>query len=174
MPESFSLRILAGVSVAILTLFVTPLGGIAQDPYVSPDAPEDDPLLLQDPEDREVFLETIEPCVREARRTYLQAKARFLAGLPPNHGFFVVVRLHDAEGRLEQVFVAVDRIEDGTIEGRIWSPVQVVEGYAYGAELSVPEKEIVDWVITKPDGGEEGNLIGKFIDRRRAGEEASC
>jgi hypothetical protein len=50
----------------------------------------------------------------------------------------------------------------------------VVEGYGYGKELSVPEEEIVDWVITKPDGGEEGNLIGKYIDRARAGEEASC
>lgn len=60
------------------------------------------------------------------------------------------------------------------IGGRIWSPIQVVEGYGYGKELSVPEEEIVDWVITKPDGGEEGNLIGKYIDRARAGEEASC
>jgi hypothetical protein len=50
----------------------------------------------------------------------------------------------------------------------------VVEGYGYGKELSVPEEEIVDWVITKPDGGEEGNLIGTYIDRARAGEEASC
>ena len=84
--------------------------------------------------------------------------------------------LHDRLAALgaKVIVEAVARIEDGTIEGRIWSPVQLVEGYIYGAEHSVSEEEIVDWVITKPDGEEEGNLIGKYIDRIRAGEEASC
>ena len=163
-----------GVAVAIPTLFSTPLTGIAQEPYVSPDAPRDDPLSIQNFEERDDFLKTIEPCVREARRTYARARARFLAGLPPKHGFFVVIRLSDDHDRFEQVFVAVDRIEDGAIEGRIWSPVHMLGGYTPGAPLSVLEKEIVDWVITKPDGGEEGNLIGKYIDRVRAGEEAHC
>lgn len=160
-------------AAAILALLGTPLRGAAQDPYVSPDAPRDDPLPIQNLEDREAFLKLIEPCVQEARKTYREAKARFLAGLPPNHGFFVVVRLYD-QNRFEQVFVAADRIENDMIEGRIWSPVQLLEGYAVGDELTVPEDDIVDWVITRPDGSEEGNLIGKYIDRVRAGEDASC
>ena len=27
-----------------------------------------------------------------------------------------------------------------------------------------PESELVDWVITHPDGIEEGNVVGKFLD----------
>ena len=26
------------------------------------------------------------------------------------------------------------------------------------------EKDILDWLIAKPDGSEEGNFIGKFLD----------
>ena len=54
--------------------------------------------------------------------------------------------------------------EDGTIEGIIYSPIQVVSDYSYKQPYSFPESELVDWLITKPDGSEEGNVVGKFMD----------
>ena len=41
---------------------------------------------------------------------------------------------------------------------------QVVSGYAYKQPYSFPESELVDWLIAKPDGSEEGNVVGKFLD----------
>lgn len=45
-----------GVAAAILTLFFTPLAGITQEPYVSPNAPRDDPPSIQNFEERDEFL----------------------------------------------------------------------------------------------------------------------
>jgi hypothetical protein len=28
------------------------------------------------------------------------------------------------------------------------------------------EPVLIDWLITKPDGSEEGNVVGKFLDRQ--------
>jgi hypothetical protein len=42
-----------------------------------------------------------------------------------------------------------------------------VKGYKHGDEYKFPESEVLDWTISKPDGTEEGNFIGKFFDSLR-------
>jgi hypothetical protein len=87
--------------------------------------------------------------------------------LPAGQSFFAVTRLRDAAGRSEQVFVAVSRIEGGRIYGRIWSRIQNVGGFQWGQPYDFPETELVDWLIAHPDGSEEGNFVGKFLDNDR-------
>jgi hypothetical protein len=104
------------------------------------------------------------PYVAQARASYPAARDRFLAGPPGGNTFFVTTRLHDAEGREEQVFVAVDSIMDAKIAGRIWSPIQLVRGYRFQQPYTFPESELLDWMFARPDGTEEGNVVGKFLD----------
>ena len=33
-----------------------------------------------------------------------------------------------------------------------------------GDPVTVKEAELVDWMIARPDGSEEGNVVGKFLD----------
>lgn len=106
----------------------------------------------------------IAPYVAQAQATYPEAKRRYLAGLPPGETFFVTCVLHDWTGRFEQVFLRVDHIEAGMITGRIASQVETVHGYRGGDAHRVLEGDIVDWTISKPDGSEEGNFVGKFLD----------
>jgi len=106
----------------------------------------------------------IEPSVRQAKATYPAAKQRFYDGLPRGGSFFVTVRLRDSNGRREQVFIAVSRIVDQKITGRISSQIQLIHGYKPGDPITVSENEMLDWLITKPDGSEEGNFVGKFMD----------
>jgi hypothetical protein len=70
---------------------------------------------------------------------------------------------------MEQLFVAVDRIADNVIDGRIASDITLISGYKSNDPIRVPEPEIVDWLITKPDGSEEGNIVGKFLDTYKPG-----
>ncbi len=88
----------------------------------------------------------------------------YLAGLPPRHTFFVTALLVDEQSRREQVFIAVDGIRQGIISGKIWNRVDVVHGYQLGDYYSFPESDLRDWLIAKPDGTEEGNFVGKFLD----------
>ena len=37
-------------------------------------------------------------------------------------------------------------------------------GYGMGQFYSLPESQLIDWMIAKPDGTEEGNEVGKFLD----------
>jgi hypothetical protein len=129
-------------------------------------APEDKPHAI-DAERLAVYDAAIAPYVAEARRTYPSAKSRFLAGLPTRHVFFATTRLRDNAGRYEQAFVRIRRISNGVLTGVIASDISLVEGYRSSQEYSFPESELIDWLIANPDGSEEGNYVGKFLDTYR-------
>ncbi|HEV7475840.1 MAG TPA: DUF2314 domain-containing protein [Pyrinomonadaceae bacterium] len=141
--------------------------GLAQEPdklpALAPDAPADKAQLLKSNQEK-AFDAAIKPYVEQARKTYPDAKQRFLAGLPPKHSFFVTVRLHDSADRWEQVFIAVKEIKDGMITGLIANDIETVSGYAKRDKYSFPESELLDWTMSKPDGTEDGNFVGKFLD----------
>lgn len=134
---------------------------LAADPVLAPNAPKDKPTPIPSPER---FERAIAPYVAHARATYPQAKKRFLAGLPVGQSFFLTARLSDRKGNVEQVFVAVKTIRDGVATGRRWNDVMHVEGFRRGDTFTFHEHEMIDWLITKPDGSEEGNAVGKFLD----------
>ena len=126
-------------------------------------APPDKPVDLRAEQVKKLD-EAIKPYIQKAKDTYPEAKKRYLTGLPPKETFFITTRLHDKAGRFEQVFIAVKEIKDGLIKGVISSDLHIVSGYNYGDSYSFPEGELIDWTITKPDGSEEGNFVGKFLD----------
>lgn len=158
-------------SLALLLLVMALHGAArAQQPnreiYVAPNAPADKPVQASE-EQVKKFEEAIKPYVEKARKSYPEAKARYLKGLPPKHTFFVTTRLYDKQGRFEQVFIAVREIKDGQIKGVIASDIQLVDGYSRGESYSFKESELLDWTISKPDGTEEGNFVGNFLDTYR-------
>lgn len=134
-----------------------------QEINVAPNAPKDKPVSARATEVRQ-FEEAIKPYIEKARKTYPQAKERFLKGLPSKHTFFITTRLFDDARRFEQVFIAVKEIKDGKIKGLIWSDVQLVPGYRKGDSYTFAESELIDWTISRPDGTEEGNFVGNFLD----------
>jgi hypothetical protein len=160
------MRILLG---SIALLIAAAQSAHAQRPVeLAPNAPPDKPVGATFQCQLDAMKRAIEPLSVAARASFPAARQRFTAGLPPRHTFFVTTRLHDAEGREEQIFVAVDSItgppESARIAGRIWSPVQLVRGYAYKQPYTFGIAELVDWTIARPDGSEEGNEVGKFMD----------
>jgi hypothetical protein len=138
----------------------------AQDVQLPPNAPKDKPGSVTADESR-LFEYAIKPHVEQARKTYPEAKQRFLKGLPQGHVLFVTTRLYDARRRFEQVFVAVSEIREGKIRGMIASDVRLVPSYRQGDYYTFPESELYDWTISRPDGTEEGNFVGKFLDTYR-------
>lgn len=133
----------------------------AQDPRLAPNAPQDKPAEIRSVER---FEQAIAPYVARAKASYPQARERFLRGLARGESFFVTTRLYDDDGKFEQVFVAVKSISGGTVHGRIWTELMVVKQYKNQDPYSFPEDRVLDWLITKPDGSEEGNYVGKFLD----------
>lgn len=133
-------------------------------PQLAPNAPNDSPVETAQKCIWNAMDRAMQPYIAQARATWPQARKRYLAGLPPRHSFFVTALLTDADDRREQVFVAVESIHDGQIFGRIWNRVDIVRGYRLGQHYSLPESELRDWLIAKPDGSEEGNFVGKFLD----------
>lgn len=132
----------------------------AQQVHVATNAPKDKPLRGE----AKTFDALVAPYVAMARKSYPEAKAGFLKGLPPKESFLVTVRVYDESGNFEQIFIVVGSIKDGTIKGKIASDVERIAGYARGDQFECKEKDIFDWCITKPDGSEEGNVVGKFLD----------
>ena len=130
---------------------------------LAPNAPVDNPKQITKSQTQKLE-DAIKPYVENARKTYPQAKERYLKGLPANETFFVTAVLHDVMGKSEQVFVAVREIKNGKIKGLIASDIQLVSGFKLGDFYVLPESEILDWIISKPDGTEEGNFVGKFLD----------
>jgi hypothetical protein len=127
-------------------------------------APADRPVKLTTRDAEARFRERIEPYVKQARASYPGARRRYLAGLPAGEKFYVTTQLRNEDGRFEQIFILVQKIEAGVISGRIASDIQVIRGYRRGDVHRVAENEILDWLISRKDGSEEGNFVGKFMD----------
>jgi Uncharacterized protein conserved in bacteria (DUF2314) len=160
------------LSILILLLVCSAVGYSQEPPkdiYLAPNAPKDQVKHSKGEEELRKFEEAIKPYVEKARKTYPEAKERYLAGLPPQHTFFVTTRLTDKSGAFEQVFIAVKEIKDGVIKGLIWSDITVVSGYKHGDSYSFSEADLIDWTISNPDGTEEGNFVGKFLDTYQPG-----
>ena len=132
-------------------------------PALSSAAPKDQPKGIAK-DKAAAYEEAIAPYIEKARMTYPEAKKLFLAGLPPKHAFFLTTRLRDAGGKWEQVFIAVKKIEGGQVTGRIASDLTRVKEFKTGDTYKFPETELLDWLITLPDGTEQGNFVGKFLD----------
>jgi uncharacterized protein YegJ (DUF2314 family) len=102
----------------------------------------------------------------DARKTLPEAKRRFLEGLPRGYSFYVTVVFTDA-GDKENAYVQVRRWENKGITGIVATAMLRVCSYQMGQQIKIPEDEVIDWTITSPDGAEEGNFIGKYIDSHR-------
>ena len=152
-------------SVARLILICALVGRpvAAQKPNVMRDVP----LTASTSSEATRMFFAMEPYIAHARATWPDAKRRFAAGLPRRHTLFVTTRLRDANGRIEQVFVAVDSVAAERIHGRIWSKILIVEGYRLQQSYVLSEEDLIDWMIAKPDGTEEGNVVGRFLDTFR-------
>jgi len=104
------------------------------------------------------------PYVETARKTLPAVKERFLKGLPADQQLSVTTRLFDTDDRrMEQVFVKVVSWSGENIEGILASEVKL-SNHKCGEPLLVLESDVVDWTIVHPDGSEEGNVVGKFLD----------
>ena len=135
----------------------------AQDPDGAPNARRDQPLTASSGSDAMRMFFAMEPYVAHARASWPEARRRFVAGLPESHTFFVTTRLRDAQGHIEQTFVALDSIANGRVFGRIWSKILVVDGYRLGQPYDFPEGDLIDWMIARPNGTSEGNIVGRFL-----------
>lgn len=136
-------------------------------PRAGSNSPKDEPVQASTSSEREELERAIAPYIEQARKSYPDAKKRYLAGLPPKTRFSVVTKLH-SPGGVEAVFVTVTGIKGDQVTGHIDSDVRGVGGYKAGDSYTLSERDIVDWVIIRPDGSEEGNLVGKFLDERSA------
>ena len=153
----------AGLAAALIAF--SPAFAVGQaGPQLAPNAPSDSPVQAAEKCIWVAMDRAMQPYIARARATWPDARQRYLAGLPPRHTFFVTTLLADKQDRHEQVFIAVDGIRDGTISGRIWNRVEIVQGFRLGDRYSFPESDLRDWMIAMPDGTEEGNFVGKFLD----------
>jgi hypothetical protein len=150
--------------LAFAALHAVPASAQTSTQQLSPNAPEDRPVTATAVCQWQAMLKAIEPYVAQARQSYPEARRRFVGRAQPVRPFFVTTQLHDAKGHHEQVFVAVDSIVGARIFGTIANPLNVVQGYRYQQPYSFDDTELFDWTFANPDGSEEGNVVGKFID----------
>jgi hypothetical protein len=128
-------------------------------------APPDKPVHSSNPREITDVERAIAPYVAKARKTYPAAKKRFLAGLPPKYLFSLTTKLWDrSHMRFEVVFVVAEQIKGGRVTGHLATHTNQPVGYQFGDRITFAEAEVMDWTIVHPDGTEEGNIVGKFMD----------
>ena len=160
-------HLLAGAAAVAALAMVAPSSAQAQrSGELAPNAPKDKPVSVAECQMRDLA-RAIEALALKARATLPDAVTRFRAGLPRGETFFVTTRLVDSVGRKEQIFVAVDSAPGQRLVGRIWSEVVLIKGYRNGQRYDLRQDAVIDWMISKPDGSEEGNEVGKFLDTYR-------
>ena len=131
---------------------------------LSKDAPIDKSHHVESTEKQKQYEKMVAPYVEQALKTLPEAKQLFLNGLKPGESFFLVTRIYDKDGKFEQVFVRVKKWDNDNIKGLISNDLYTVKEYHNGQMIDFKEKDVLDWLISKPDGSEEGNFVGKFLD----------
>lgn len=114
----------------------------------------------------DAYNEAVAPYMAQGRATYPAAKARFLKGLPSGNKFLVRTRLRQEPNKVEEVFVAVTTIQGNKVTGVI-DRVDILTNYHSGQRITFPESDVEDWLIQRPDGTQEGNVVGKFLNRHK-------
>ncbi len=159
-PTNFTLSLLASATVlfAIPALAQVPapvvLTAASAPAAVRPALARDDSALA-DP-------------VREALRTLPQAKKKFLAGLPSGDQFLLSVRVAASDTSFRQVSARVLGWHGNTVQALL------LPDEASSAEptpVSFPETAVVDWMLLRASGREEGNYVGRYleVDQRLGG-----
>jgi hypothetical protein len=134
-----------------------------------PKTPPDKPKHVEGAQQASHIDRAVAPYVAKARATYPAAKKRFLAGLPPKYLFSLTTKLWDrSHTKFEVVFVVVAKISGGKVTGHLASHTKQLVGYDFGDQITFPESQVMDWTIVHPDGTEEGNVVGKFLDSYHA------
>jgi uncharacterized protein YegJ (DUF2314 family) len=147
------------MKLLVVTLLLVSSTVFAADPTLAPNAPKDKPVHGQVSQ----LDKAIAPYVEQARKSWPQAKQRYLAGLPAGEIFFVTAKLREGN-QVEQCFLRVKKVEAGKITGTIATELVGLKKVRNGDSVTITESELVDWMIAKPDGSEEGNVVGKFLD----------
>jgi uncharacterized protein YegJ (DUF2314 family) len=147
----------------LLLLETASVAQIKNDAPLSKNAPIDKPHDVTADQIKKLD-SLIAPYVAQARATLPEAKSRFIKGLNKGESFFVTTRIFDKNGKMEQVFLRVTEYNKEQIKGTIAVELGIVKEYKKGQLISISEKDVLDWLISKPDGSEEGNFVGKFMD----------
>jgi len=153
------MRPLVGI-VALSFLMSLHLSSQAQE--LSPNAPPDKPGSANG-EQVQKFEEAIAPFVKKAKETLPRAKKKYRRGLRAGEILFVTTRIHEGE-KFEQAFVKVTSWEGDTIRGLLASDMELLTNHKKDEHITCKENDVIDWTISKPDGTEEGNFVGKFLD----------
>ena len=144
--------------------FVSSCGQNGNKSPLSDNAPTDKPHDVQDTEQLEEYDALIAPYVEKAQNTLPKAKKKYLKGLKAGQAFFLITRIYDTQGNSEQVFVSITSWDKNNVSGTIANQLSTVSGFSFGQTITFPESDILDWLITNPDGSEEGNFVGKYLD----------
>lgn len=149
------------LTLATLIVVAAAVGTFGFQSSVDVVTPPEKPVQFDNPAKLDSLMA---PYVQMARRSYRDAKARFQKGLPSGERFFITTRIFDPQGNFQQVFVEVTNISNGKVAGRIVTGTQKTSGHTPADVFICNEKDILDWSIAKPDGSQEGNVVGKFLD----------
>jgi hypothetical protein len=150
------------IALAVTTLSLCT--AVAQDA-----APPDKPQSIRGDKAFAAYERAIAPYVAKAHASYPAAKKRFLRGLPPGYSFTVYVRVYQSPDKshkeaAEDLYVIVDAIKSGKVNGRINNKPLSLTKYRLGDRVTFAESRIMNWVVVRPDGSEEANELGNFID----------
>ncbi|QJX46495.1 hypothetical protein HMJ29_05910 [Hymenobacter taeanensis] len=102
------------------------------------------------------------PC-KEARRTLPQLRQRYQRGLPAGATCYLTAVVLNEGATPEPVVVLVSSWQAGQVAGRIVRVGPNGQTVA-NAPTDFAEAAVVDWLLLRPDGSEEGNYLGKFFD----------
>jgi uncharacterized protein YegJ (DUF2314 family) len=132
---------------------------------VAANAPADNPEAVSGVDKVKAFEEELKPIMENAKATLPDAKKRFLKGLKKGEAFFLTIDLRE-RNVVERIFVRIIKWKDNGIKGAIANDIAVLPTYKNGQVINFSESEVLDWTITKADGSEDGNYLGKYIESR--------
>ncbi|HXB39789.1 MAG TPA: DUF2314 domain-containing protein [Bacteroidia bacterium] len=153
--------------IAFLTALLISVNLFSQDESTPPEGTKDKPVSVSNTDELKKLDKLIESPRKKAMKTLSKTKERYLKGLPKGETLYLTVRIFDKDGKFEQIYARVKTWEGDKISARIGNALGVVKEYKQGQLIEFKESDVLDWTIVNAKGEEEGNYIGKYIDKHR-------
>ena len=116
------------------------------------------------PAEEQKFEAMIAPCIAMTKKALPDVKKNYVGRQLQGDALYVTVRLYDPNGKKEALHLQVATWEGAAIRGKINETPRALKTYHRGQTIEVKETDVLDWTFLKPDGTEDGNLIGRQIE----------
>lgn len=107
-----------------------------------------------------------EKAVEASRARLLAERERIRAAMADGAALAIVGQFVEGED-MELLWIDVHAWDGATLKGTLDNDPDFIRGLRRGSDVEIPQDEVIDWKLTRPDGTQEGRTVMDLLEARQ-------